>query len=419
MDENKTLMENPAPSAPQAEAPAAQPEKPTKKRIDHSFLANSKYFTICVYALLTVSLCSVIVYSIVNIETTKANFKFLLSTLSPFFGAILIAFLLNPIVLFLDKQVFTKLFHMKRQALKKFLSIFLAYVVAAGLLAIMILYVFPQIGKSIADLIPVFRRMIDTVIHFLENIENIYPNLDFDWIEQKINDLIPNLISYGTNLITELVPFLYTFSKTVISAAINFLLSIVVSCYLLTDKHLLARNAKRAAYALLPADLVKDWISTTKECLNIFTGFISGKALDSLIIGVLCFILMSIFKMPYALLISVIVGVTNMIPYFGPFIGAIPGILIYLFISPLRAVGFGALIFALQQFDGLYLGPKILGKNTGIKPLWVVFAITVGGAYAGVIGMFLGVPVVASFSHVMEKSLKRRLARKNIPDKFE
>ena len=122
--------------------------------------------------------------------------------------------------------------------------------------------------------------------------------------------------------------------------------------------------------------------------------------------------------MPYALLISVIVGVTNMIPYFGPFIGAVPGVLIYLFISPLEALGFAVMILALQQFDGLILGPKILGSSTGLKPLWVIFAITLGGAYGGVLGMFLGVPVVAVISHLFNKFLKNKLAHKHIPDDF-
>ena len=125
---------------------------------------------------------------------------------------------------------------------------------------------------------------------------------------------------------------------------------------------------------------------------------------------------MTIFRMPYTLFISLIVGVTNMIPYFGPFIGAIPGILIILFISPLRAVGFAILILALQQFDGLILGPKILGDSTGMKPLWIIFAISIGGSIAGVIGMFLGVPLVAFLSYLLDRYLDHRLRKKSITD---
>lgn len=124
---------------------------------------------------------------------------------------------------------------------------------------------------------------------------------------------------------------------------------------------------------------------------------------------------MNIFRLPYALLISAIVGVTNMIPYFGPFIGAIPGIVIILMISPLKALGFSVLILALQQFDGLILGPKILGDSTGLRPLWIIFAITVGGSFAGVLGMFLGVPTVAVIRYLFLGYIRRRLDRKQIP----
>ena len=126
------------------------------------------------------------------------------------------------------------------------------------------------------------------------------------------------------------------------------------------------------------------------------------------------YILMTIFRFPYAVLLSVIVGVTNMIPYFGPFIGAVPGVVLYLCIDPVQAVLFGFMIFVLQQFDGWFLGPKILGNSTGLTPLWVIFAITVGGSYFGVLGMFLGVPVVAVIAHLCSKWLDRRLKKRDI-----
>ena len=156
------------------------------------------------------------------------------------------------------------------------------------------------------------------------------------------------------------------------------------------------------------------FIVNVKECNTIFSSFIIGKSLDSLIIGIICFILMTILKLPYSVLLSVIVGITNMIPYFGPFIGAIPGVVLFLVISPIKSIIFAVMILALQQFDGLYLGPKILGNSTGLKPLWVIFGITVGGAYAGVLGMFLGVPVVGVIAHLLNKSITSRLEKKNI-----
>lgn len=388
-----------------------QPEEPY-------FQFNRKYSIISMYVLLVLTIGTVIIYLIINMPETKAGLSNLLSVLSPFLGAIFIAFLLNPVVVFLDQKIFRRLFGTKLRSLRQFLSIFLAYVFAFGIITIGVVYVIPQLGQSLTELTPTVLAIINTVTHFLENIEDIYPELDMTWIENKINEITPNLISFGTNFLTNLVPFVYSVSISIAKLVVNILLSIVVSCYMLTDKTILARNGKRIAYALLPESKVKGFIRTAKECLNIFTGFIVGKTIDSLIIGVLCFIIMSILKMPYALLLSVIVGVTNMIPYFGPFIGAVPGVVIYLFLSPLQALGFAVMILAIQQFDGLILGPRILGSSTGLKPLWVVFAITIGGAYGGVLGMFLGVPVVAVIFHLANKFLKGRLKAKQIEDNF-
>lgn len=157
-----------------------------------------------------------------------------------------------------------------------------------------------------------------------------------------------------------------------------------------------------------------------REAYKLFSSFIIGKALDSTIIGCLCFVLMSILQLPYAVLISVIVGITNMIPYFGPFIGAIPGALILLLISPVKSMIFVVLILVLQQFDGLILGPKILGDSTGLKPLWIIIAITIGGSIGGVLGMFLGVPVVAFLRYLANRILAHRLHRRHLlPDDSE
>ena len=171
---------------------------------------------------------------------------------------------------------------------------------------------------------------------------------------------------------------------------------------------------KRIVYAITPKGKEKKTWSVLLQCNHIFNGFLVGKMIDSLIIGILCLIIMSILRLPYALLMSVIVGITNMIPYFGPFIGAIPGVVMFLFIDPKLSLIFAIMILALQQFDGLYLGPKILGDLTGIKPLWVIFGVTVGGALFGVMGMFLGVPTVAVLSYLFGLILDKKLKGKGL-----
>ena len=183
---------------------------------------------------------------------------------------------------------------------------------------------------------------------------------------------------------------------------------------MLSDKKPLKNSLRSIVYAFVPVKHITTVVEILREAYNLFSSFIIGKALDSAIIGCLCFLLMSILQLPYAVLISVIVGVTNMIPYFGPFIGAVPGVVILLLISPVKAVIFTVLILVLQQFDGLILGPKILGNSTGLKPLWIIIAITIGGKIGGVLGMFLGVPVVAFLRYLANRILAHQLHKRHL-----
>ena len=177
---------------------------------------------------------------------------------------------------------------------------------------------------------------------------------------------------------------------------------------------MLLRNIKRIMYAIFTQEKTTAIFTTAKKCNQIFGGFIVGKFIDSLIIGFLCAIILLIFRMPFALLISIIVGITNMIPYFGPIIGAVPGFFILLISSPGHLIAYLIIILALQQFDGNILGPMILGDSTCVRPLWIIFAITVGGSVAGPIGMFLGVPTIAVISFLANNWVNRKLEKKGI-----
>ena len=391
--------------------PAASPETSSD---NYRWFPNRKYFTICIYALFLVAASALIVYAIVNLPTLKTWFKQLLGILSPFLVAFFIAYILNPLVKRLDQQLFGDLLHWKPSTARLLLSLVLSYLAVIGLVTVALLYVFPQIGTSIMDLTNRIPDLVAAIIEFIEWLELHFPELNLNKLEEYLTMSVPDLIAYGTSLVKNVVPVIVNVGVRIVRLAINLLLAIVISCYMLFDKRLLARNACRLLYAFLPPAKAKSFTQTASECNQIFSGFIVGKSIDSLIIGILCFILMTIFRFPYAVLLSVIVGVTNMIPYFGPFIGAVPGVVLYLCIDPVQAVLFGFMIFVLQQFDGWFLGPKILGNSTGLTPLWVIFAITVGGSYFGVLGMFLGVPVVAVIAHLCSKWLDRRLKKRDI-----
>ena len=195
----------------------------------------------------------------------------------------------------------------------------------------------------------------------------------------------------------------------------NFLLGIIVSIYLLLSKETLLAQVKKTILALFNKKTCEKTFMIYHKSNGLFIGFITGKIIDSLIIGILCFIGMTIFKMPYSVLISVIIGVTNIIPFFGPFIGAIPSALLILLAKPSFLLPFLIFVFVLQQFDGNILGPRILGDSTGLPAFWVLFSIFLGGGLFGFVGMLLGVPTFALVYALFRTFIEHRLESKNLP----
>lgn len=404
----------PSPSAADySDIPGAIPSGQSQR-----FIKNSRYFTICIYGLIMVVLSAIIFKAVIDFQETKKWFGQVFTVLSPFVFGALIAYVLNPMVhmfyRLIDKLVKKYKLPMKH-SIHSVLSILITYVIVLGVIAWMLLFIFPEITNNIIDFVNTIPKIYNQLLEWVDYIKERFPDINIEAIWEPISQALPNLIAQLQNIATNMIPTIYTVSMSIAGWIINLLIMIIISVYMLYDKKRLMRTCWKIIYAFLPQKHIPVCQEILSECNRLFSSFVVGKFIDSSIIGVLCFLLMTIFRLPYALLISIIVGVTNMIPYFGPFIGAIPGIVIILFISPLQSLGFGILILCLQQFDGLVLGPKILGDSTGMKPLWIIFAITVGGSLAGVLGMFLGVPVIAIFRYLMNLYLEHRLNKKKIP----
>lgn len=381
------------------------PKKPQKK---NQFLANNRYFTICVYAIIVIFVGSIIVNLISSWNHTLKSLEQAAGILMPFIIGGLVAFVLNPAVTRFYR-LFSETCHIKSDGACKALSIFISYTLVVGIITITLFGVIPQIVTSITDLINFIPQATQQIYHFFDTIEERFPGIDMEVLRNTINDAIPNFINYAKDLATNMIPALYTVSMSIFKWVLNLVIAIIVSIYMLADKKPLVNSCKAIVYAFVPVKHIEFVLEVSAEANKLFSSFIVGKAIDSTIIGIICFILMNILQLPYTLLISVIVGITNMIPYFGPFIGAVPGALIMLFFSPIKCIIFIIMIFALQQFDGLILGPKILGESTGLKPLWIIFAITVGGSIAGVLGMFLGVPMVAFIRYLLNRLINHQL----------
>ncbi len=196
----------------------------------------------------------------------------------------------------------------------------------------------------------------------------------------------------------------------------NFLIGIIISCYVLYNKELFAGQAKKTVYALFKTGIANNIIKNCRFTSKTFIGFISGKIIDSIIIGFLCFAGTSLMQMPYAVLISVIIGVTNVIPFFGPYLGAIPCAFLILMVNPLKCLYFVIFILILQQFDGNVLGPKILGESTGLSGFWVIFSITIFGGMFGILGMVIGVPIFAVLYAGVKGYINQKLQKKGLSD---
>ena len=391
-----------------------------------SFWKDNNYLKISLYAIF-VAVITILFYRFSSnsdniAPSIMAFLRSVTQILMPILYGLLIAYLLNPIMIFFEKY-YIKWLKPKTDKQKKSirtLSIISVYVAIIGLLIIMVRYLVPQIGENI-------RQIIDVAPTYIDKVENSLASL-----ETTINDSVANLpITFDTSQIFDMLSpeklldfsFLNNIFQGVMSSALtitsslyNWIMGLVIAFYTLTQKEDFARGMKRLTYALIKKERADRVISIFSEGHEIFIQFFVGKFIDSFIIGIICFIGLTILKNPYAILLAFIVGVFNMIPYFGPILGAIPAVIITLFTGFMPAVFVAIFIFLLQQFDGIVLGPKILGNSIGLSPFWIVSGIIVGGALWGPLGMFFASPIIAVILKNIERWVQKRLDNKNITE---
>ena len=382
---------------------------------NHKFESNKKYFTISIYTIVVILIGCVIFRFVTQWSTTSKLISKLWETLFPFFMGFLIAYILNPVVSFFQRNISAKLFKNKSAKLQRGSAILISYLVLVGFIIICLRFIIPQLYDSLRELslmIPdIYKSIMDMFEQYRENSTDMLPDQIAKMIETKT---LPKIFELTNNLLTNIVPMLYEASMSIGKGLFNLFIAFIVSIYMTIDKSILKNAGKRVVLAIFNENFSYRVLRTLKDCHNIFSGFIIGKSIDSLIIGLLAFAAMTILRLPYTVLISVIIGITNMIPYFGPIIGAVPGAFILFIVSPMKCLIFIIMVFVLQQFDGLILGPKILGESTGVRPLLILFSITVGGAYFGPLGMFLGVPFFATVQFLIGNWVDYRLYKKKI-----
>ncbi len=322
--------------------------------------------------------------------------------LSPFVWGAVIAYLLDFIVRALDHG-----FLRGRRALR----VLLAYVIAAFFIGALLMLLVPQLVSSVKMLITNIPAYFSSMEQYLSVLQN---HLSDSAQLEKLLGSYEEVLKAITDAVSGLFPHVINYGMALGSGLVSTLTALMFSIYMLLDKEKLLKQAKKLVFTFLPETHARRTLRVLARTNQTFGGFIGGKIIDSLIIGVLCFIICAILRIPYALLVSVVVGCTNVIPVFGPFLGAIPCGFILLIVNPFSSVEFLIMILILQQFDGNVLGPKILGESTGLSALWVLFSIIVGGSLLGFVGMLIGVPAFAVIYSLIAEYTDIRLAKKGI-----
>lgn len=388
----------------------------------------SNHFRWAVTAICTVTICLVIFFLLFRSKELMEFFQKLSNVLMPVIIGAVIAYLINPLVSFTDKLL-TRLFLRMKLSLKKaqglslWISVFLSMAVFLYFVYFLISLILPELYQNVMNFVSNFDGYVATITKWFSDLDILNENPElYNNLSSTLNKMLESVENWlSASLLTSLSGIVSGLTFRIIgifNIVLDVVVGLIVSVYILSSKRKYTAKAKRFTYVLFKPDTANTVLTIASRCNKIFGGFISGKLLDSLIIGMMCFIGLSILKMPYTLLVSVIVGVTNVIPFFGPFIGAIPSAVLILLADPTNlkpVIIFVIFIICLQQFDGNILGPKILGDSTGISALMVVVSITVGGGFFGFMGMFLGVPTFAVLSYLLKCFIHYRLRKKGLP----
>ncbi len=384
---------------------------------------NKKYTTIAIYAFLVIAAAIALFYLINEHATVGRVIGTFVSLMMPFIYGAALAYILNPVLNWLEKKVFPSLFgeRLSRRARRR-IGVLISFIFAAAVVAIFLAILIPQIVESINSLAQSIYAFLPQAQQTLnewtakygsnELLLNVLEILGIDVSDPSL--ALQRLATRSYTFLTQVLPNLFGGVMRFTSGLLNVVVGIIIAVYLLLSKEVFYAQVKKLMFAFFPRRAAQAVLNLTHDSNAIFCGFISGKIVDSAIIGVLCFIGCSVLQMPYTVLVSFIVGVTNVIPYFGPFIGAIPSIFIIMIDDPIKSLIFAVFILVLQQLDGNVIGPKILGDSTGLSAFWVLFAVTFFGGLFGFVGMLIGVPTFAVIYSLIRNIAEYKLGKKGM-----
>lgn len=397
---------------------------------------NARYRVIAKRAFL-VGLALIIVYFVIKRwDGVAAGWNTVNKVFQPIlFGAIM-AYLTNPIMKFFSRifdslaDVLTKKRGKQRKAQPdgrpvkwiRVLSTILATLVLVAAVIFFLVLVVPQFVSTLNELVNNIHEKVRGVIDWADRITGyrFKDVMDSARDNQNIDNTLDKAVEFVRKYLNlesqnQIVSTLTKWGMSAGKVIVNLIIGIFVCCYVLIDKESFKSWTKKLIYAIFPVKPANYIVETVRKADEVFYGFIIGKIIDSIIIGIICYFSMLILRFPYAVVCSVIIGVTNVIPIFGPYIGAVPTVCLIFVNNPMQGIYFLIFVIILQQFDGNFLGPKILGDSTGVSPFWVVFAIVVGGGLFGIPGMIIGVPTVSLTLWVIRRISNHYLRKRHMP----
>ncbi len=392
------------------------------------FRINSKFVRWGITAFLVIAASCCFIYLVFEGSSFSNGFKTLIQILTPVLFGMLIAYILTPVLNFVEYRVINPIFNKfkikeskKRNSIIRCIGIIITTVLFYVLIYTLFYMILSQIIPSISNIVSNFDTYYSNFTKWITQLFDDNPNMRNN-VLNAINKYSLELEKFlNDTVLSKTSEFIMTVSLSVINV-LRFLwdmiIGIIISVYLLASKEKFTGQIKKIIYAIFKVDVANIIVNNFRFVHKTFIGFVSGKVLDSIIIGILCFIGTSILKTPYAALISVTISVTNIIPFFGPFLGAIPSTILIFIVDPshpLNCLYFIVFILALQQFDGNILGPKILGESTGLSGFWVIFSITFFGGLYGVFGMVVGVPILAIIFAAIRSIVNVTLRKKDLP----
>lgn len=389
------------------------------------FKLDKNHLSIGITSFLVIAASICFYFLVFHGDRFSAQINSIITVASPVIYGIIFAYLLTPIVNGLERKLFIPLFTRnssiltaKKKKWMRILSVIITIIIVIFLIYGFFSILIPNIVKSVKSIsyqLPYYVQNLSRwSAKFLEDnpdIERLVIQV-LDMYSEELNDYLNN------NIVPQMETLLKTVSLSMISllkVLWNFIIGVIISIYVLFSKELFAGQAKKITFAIFSNKNANNLIKDCRFVSDTFIGFISGKIIDSFIIGCICFAGTTLLEMPYALLISVIIGITNIIPFFGPYLGAIPSAILILMVNPVKCLYFIIFILILQQIDGNVIGPKILGDSTGLSGFWVIFSITIFGGLLGILGMIIGVPFFAVVYAMVRRVIERKLVKKGLP----